>query len=111
MTCLPSQIEAVESQYRSMYGERDLPFPETYPQSCLLGCVSVVDVLTQDEYKEKFSESATQESVSEYVFVCEEPQELALKYAVTGDHKIWNLDKTIATAANAAIERTSPAIK
>eukprot|EP01134_Creolimax_fragrantissima_P006735 CFRG6735T1 len=107
----PSEIEEVESQYRSLYGEKDLPFPETYPSGCLLGCVTVVDCLTQDEYKNKFSTSATQESVSEFVFVCEEPHELALKYSISGDHKIWNLDKTVHSAASGAVERAIMSIK
>lgn len=29
----------------------DLPFPDSYPVSCLLGCVDVVDVIPQDEYR------------------------------------------------------------
>ena len=28
----------------------DIPFPETYPSGCLLGCVDVVDCLSQEEY-------------------------------------------------------------
>jgi hypothetical protein len=75
----PSEVEAVEAQYREIYkgkfsvevgmsavrafalcdccnyhiaaGE-SFDFPD-YPTSCLLGCVDLVDCLTQDEYQEK----------------------------------------------------------
>ena len=38
-----------------------LYFPSDYPTSCLLGCVNVVDCLSQDDYKENVCEPHTVE--------------------------------------------------
>ena len=60
-------------------------FPSNLPTSCLLGCVDVVDVLPQEEYRDMFPEG---ESNSPYVFVCTNPQELLVKFPMQGQHKI-----------------------
>ena len=55
------------------------------PTSCLLGCVDVVDVLPQEEYRELYPQG---ESNSPYVFICTNPQELLVKFPMQGQHKI-----------------------
>ena len=55
------------------------------PTSCLLGCVDVVDVLPQEEYRDMYPDG---ESNSPYVFVCTNPQELLVKFPMQGQHKI-----------------------
>ncbi|KAL9974438.1 hypothetical protein ACROYT_G011468 [Oculina patagonica] len=83
------EIAAVEGMYRALYGNENIAFPKQYPVSCLLGCVDLVDCLAQEDYKEEFPEG---ESESPYVFVCENPQQLTVKFPVKGQHKIWKLE-------------------
>jgi hypothetical protein len=66
-------------------------FPLTYPTGCLLGCVNIVDCLPQEEYRERYPDG---ESSSPFVFICESPQELPIRFPVVGKHKICEfLDK------------------
>lgn len=51
----------------------------------LLGFVTVVDVLSQDEYHEKYPENDLH---SPYVFICVDPHEIALKIPMKGKPKI-----------------------
>lgn len=62
-----------------------MKFPSSYPPSCLLGCVTLVDCLPQEEYRKKFPDG---ESESPFVFICDEPKELSLKFPILGRHKI-----------------------
>jgi hypothetical protein len=50
---VPSQQEIEELQrfYQVQKGVKPQEFPPHYPTSCLLGCVDVVDVLPQEEYR------------------------------------------------------------
>ena len=84
------EIDSVENMYKALYPEENLAFPKQYPSACLLGCVALVDCLSQEEYKEKYPNG---ESESDYVFVCENPQELIIKFHVKGKHKIWRLEQ------------------
>lgn len=81
------EISKLEHSYRVLKDER-LRFPETYPTSSLLGCVTVVDVLSQDEYRKRYPEG---ESDSPYVFICEDFLELPIKFPIQGKHKIYKL--------------------
>lgn len=53
LTCVYfwEKVRAVEDQYRSIYSVEGVPgdvsLPESYPTSCLLGCVEVVDCVPQ----------------------------------------------------------------
>lgn len=69
----------------------NLPFPASYPTSCLLGSVDVADVMSQEDYRETYPQG---ESSSPYVFICQNPQELLIKYPMSGQHKICKF-KTI----------------
>ena len=60
-------------------------FPPLLPTGCLLGCVDVTDVLGQEEYREQFPKG---ESDSSFVFICTNPQELLVKFPMSGKHKI-----------------------
>ena len=60
-------------------------FPEIYSTGCLLGCVTVVDVLTQEEYKKSYPDG---ENDSPYVFICENSFMLPIKFPIQGKHKI-----------------------
>ena len=97
-------IKAVEGMYRALYGNDNLAFPKHYPASCLLGCVDIVDCLAQEDYKEEFPGG---ESESPFVVVCENPQQLAVKFPVKGQHKIWKLDPAIHKSAKAGLRKAA----
>ncbi|MEE6524468.1 hypothetical protein FKM82_023962, partial [Ascaphus truei] len=65
----------------------DVAFPRDYPTGCLLGCVDVLDCLSQEQFKDQHP-SLSQESTSPFVFVCVNPQELLVKFPMKGQHKI-----------------------
>ncbi|XP_045216561.1 activating signal cointegrator 1-like [Mercenaria mercenaria] len=92
----PAEISELEHMYKTIYKNRDLQFPSHYPVGCLLGCVDVVDCLSQDTYQEQFPDG---ESSSPFVFICENPNELIVKFPVKGKHKIYKLDAHIHKAA------------
>ncbi|KAK1798454.1 hypothetical protein P4O66_006745, partial [Electrophorus voltai] len=82
----PQEMAQVEAMYRQIY-KRDLQFPEEYPTGCLLGCVSMTDCLSQEQFREQYSE-ISEESASPFVFICTNPQELLVKFPMKGKHKI-----------------------
>ena len=65
-----------------------LRFPSQYPTSCLLGCVNIVDCLPQEEYHIKFPDG---ECDSPFVFICEDAQELPIRFPIQGKNKICKL--------------------
>ncbi|KAK9302240.1 hypothetical protein QLX08_005685 [Tetragonisca angustula] len=89
------EISNVEQCYRLLKNEK-LMFPEIYSTGCLLGCVTVVDVLTQEEYKKSYPDG---ENDSPYVFICENSFMLPIKFPIQGKHKIYKLDPKIHHAA------------
>lgn len=82
----------------------NVKFPSLYPTGCLLGCVSVVDCLPQEEYRIKYPDG---ESDSPFVFICEEPKELPIKFPIQGKHKIYKLEKKIHEAASKSLEHVA----
>merc|ERR1712150_433721 len=99
----PSETEVNELQsfYRTLH-KGDIPFPMNLPTSCLLGCVDVVDVLPQEEYRELYPQG---ESNSPYVFICTNPQELLVKFPMQGQHKIYKMDTNIHNAAKKSAKK------
>lgn len=65
-----------------------IQFPTQYPSGCLLGCVLVQNCLPQEDYREEYPNG---ESDSPFVFVCNEPQELPIRFPVRGEHKICKI--------------------
>lgn len=63
----------------------NLKFPETYPTGCLLGCVTVTDVLSQEEYRKLYPIG---ECDSPYVFICENCYTLPINFPMKGKNKI-----------------------
>ncbi|XP_057322102.1 activating signal cointegrator 1 isoform X1 [Microplitis mediator] len=88
------EITSLENHYRHL--SENLKFPKSYPTGCLLGCVTVVDVLAQDEYRKIYPDG---DSDSPYVFICQDTHELSLKFPMQGKNKIYKLDKQIHKAA------------
>ncbi|NP_001085378.1 thyroid hormone receptor interactor 4 L homeolog [Xenopus laevis] len=87
------EISELETSYRVLL-QKAVQFPKDYPTSCLLGCVDVLDCLSQEQFKEQYP-SMNQESGSPFVFICNNPQELLIKFPIKGQHKIWKLDSKI----------------
>ncbi|XP_076751440.1 activating signal cointegrator 1 [Xylocopa sonorina] len=95
------EISNAEHYYRVLKDEK-LKFPEIYSTSCLLGCVTVVDVLPQEEYRKNYPEG---ESDSPYVFICENFYALPIKFPIQGKHKIYKLDPKVHHAALKMLEK------
>ena len=88
---LPDDIKQAEHLYQMLKNNEFIRFPTQYPTSCLLGCVTVVDCLPQEEYRKKFPEG---ESDSPFVFICEDPKVLPIRFPVQGKHKICEYSYT-----------------
>nr|XP_040580696.1 LOW QUALITY PROTEIN: activating signal cointegrator 1-like [Lepeophtheirus salmonis] len=97
----PKEIQALQEFYKSMYKNPDLKFPVDLPTSCLLGSVDILDVLPQEDYREQFPNG---ESMSPFVFVADNPQELKLKLPMTGQHKIYKLNPQIHKALSKSLK-------
>ena len=76
-------------------------FPTTYPTSALLGCVSVIDCLSHEDYIANDPDG--EENGSAYVFICTKPRALSMPMRISGQHKIWPLPSDMAVAAKAAL--------
>lgn len=63
----------------------NIKFPETYPMGVLLGCVTVTNVLAQEEYRKLYPDG---QSESPYVFICENCYTLPIPFPIKGQHKI-----------------------
>ncbi|KAI1889412.1 hypothetical protein AGOR_G00162610 [Albula goreensis] len=74
----PQEISQVEAQYRQLFC-KEPRFPRDYPTGCLLGCVNMTDCLSQEQYREQFPDTC-EESMSPFVFICSNPQELLVKF-------------------------------
>lgn len=81
----PDEVRELESFYRQHYKDENLTFPTQYPSSVLLGCVNVIDCLPQEEYRKIYPDG---ESESPFVFICDNPQELSIRFPIKGMHKI-----------------------
>lgn len=79
------EIKELESFYLKHYKDENLKFPTQYPSGVLLGCVHVTDCLPQEEYRKVYPNG---ESDSPFVFICDDPQELSVRFPVKGEHKI-----------------------
>jgi len=97
-------IQTLENFYKSRgVSPRAFPPPNGYPTSCLLGCVDVQEVLSQEEYQ---AAHPMGESASPYVFICSNPQELVVKFPMSGKHKIYKLDSNLHNAAKKTAKKS-----
>lgn len=96
------EVSSIEAAYQHLSNE-EVEFPKTYPTGCLLGCVTVTDVLSQEEYDKLHPNNHVD---SPYVFVCENFFELPIKYPIQGKHKMYKLDAVIHRAALNCLEKT-----
>lgn len=84
----PNSLDALCSRglnNPALFFTENIRFPINYPTGCLLGCVTVVDVLSAEEYNKQYPEG---ESDSPYIFICEDCYELPIKFPMQGKHKI-----------------------
>ncbi|XP_078034387.1 activating signal cointegrator 1 [Augochlora pura] len=96
-------ISNLEHFYRLQKND-NIIFPESYPPSSLLGCVTVTDVLPQEEYRKVYPHG---ENDSPYVFICENFQSLQVKFPIQGKHKIYKLEPKIHQAAVKILEKAT----
>ncbi|KAJ3688854.1 hypothetical protein LUZ61_018018 [Rhynchospora tenuis] len=97
-------IRAMEEFYREIYavnGITDIKFPEHYPVSRLLGCVEVVGCLKSEELVswEDVPESVRLEGLTDFCWLCENPQRLLIPFEMRGYQGVYNLEKRIFEAA------------
>lgn len=85
-------VKEMENFYRGHIKDENLKFPSQYPSAVLLGCVKVTDCLPQEEYRKIYPNG---ESDSPFVFICDDPQELPVRFPVKGEHKICKFIKKV----------------
>ncbi|KAG5328821.1 TRIP4 protein, partial [Acromyrmex heyeri] len=95
------EVSNIKQSYRILKNDK-IEFPENYPTSCLLGCVTITDVLSQQEYRKLYPEG---ESESPYVFICENSYMLPIQFPMKGKHKIYKMDKKLHQAASKCLEK------
>ncbi|WOL09880.1 hypothetical protein Cni_G18633 [Canna indica] len=100
----PETIKAMEDFYREIYavnGVKNIKFPEHYPVSRLLGCVDVVGCLKSEELVcwEEVPESVRLEGLTEFCWLCENPQKLLIPFEMRGYQRVYNLERRIHDAA------------
>lgn len=66
----------------------DVEFPKRYPTGCLMGCVNVVDCLSQEEYITQYPQG---ENESPFMFICKDPIMMTNHFPIKGQHKICEL--------------------
>ncbi|ELK24872.1 Activating signal cointegrator 1 [Myotis davidii] len=82
----PQEVSELQTTYRFLRG-KDVEFPNDYPSGCLLGCVDLIDCLSQNQFKDQYPDMS-QESDSPFVFICTNPQEMIVKFPIKGNPKI-----------------------
>ncbi|CAF2037202.1 unnamed protein product [Rotaria magnacalcarata] len=96
-------ILSMEQFYKSRNdSDHKIDFPTEYPTSALLGCVELVDCLDRNSYLEQFPDG---ESDCDFVFICENPQELFFKLPMRGQNKIYKMEKHAHQAAKKILLR------
>ncbi|KAI6692719.1 hypothetical protein NL676_020429 [Syzygium grande] len=113
-----STIKAMEQFYREIYavnGITEIKFPEHYPVSRLLdkcidnwnvlpmkkGVSEVVGCVRGEELAswDGVPEGVRLEALTDYCWLCEQPQKLVIPFEMRGYQKIYNLEKKIYEAA------------
>ncbi|TVU44256.1 hypothetical protein EJB05_03692 [Eragrostis curvula] len=96
----PETIKAMEDFYREIYavnGITDIKFPDHYPVSRLLGCVEVVGCVRSQELVcwEHVPESVRLEGLTDFCWLCENPQKLVVPFEMRGYQGVYNLERRI----------------
>ncbi|XP_059036749.1 activating signal cointegrator 1 isoform X6 [Mustela lutreola] len=104
----PQEVSELQTTYRVLRG-KDVEFPNDYPSGCLLGCVDLIDCLSQKQFKDQYPDMS-QESDSPFVFICTNPQEMIVKFPIKGNPKIWKLDSKIHQGAKKGLMKQNKAV-
>ncbi|XP_066164550.1 uncharacterized protein [Oryza sativa Japonica Group] len=93
-------IKAMEEFYREIYaldGITNITFPHHYPVSRLLGCVEVVGCVTSQELAswEHVPQSVRLEALTDFCWLCENPQKLVVPFDMRGYQGVYNLERRI----------------
>ncbi|KAL6976989.1 hypothetical protein U1Q18_025773 [Sarracenia purpurea var. burkii] len=91
-------IKVMEDFYREIYavnGITDLKFPQHYPVSRLIGCVEVVGCLRREELAcwKEVPEALRLEGLTEFCWLCEQPQKLIAPVEMRGYQGVYNLER------------------
>ncbi|OQR68068.1 activating signal cointegrator 1-like [Tropilaelaps mercedesae] len=92
----PAEIEKVLNTYRLISPTMSEKTPKQFPSGVLIGCVDIVDCLSQAKYREDFPQGEISDS---YVFICENPQSLKTPLPMRGKAKIFKLEPRLHNAA------------
>ena len=95
--------KSIEDMYTELFAlDNVVPtFPKHYPKSCLLGCIDLKAVVSQETFQQLPLRPAVKgESSSPFVFLCSNPRKLIMPLQnKESDHKIWNLTKDVMNKA------------
>ncbi|KAL6909609.1 hypothetical protein ACP4OV_001890 [Aristida adscensionis] len=96
----PDTIKAMEDFYREIYavdGITDVHFPHHYPVSRLLGCVEVVGCVRSQELVcwEDVPHSVRLEGLTDFCWLCENPQKLVVPFEMRGYQGVYNLERRV----------------
>ena len=106
----PDDVAKYEAFYTEVFqlefgrGAGKPQFPLHYPTSCLVGCVHVVDVVARETFETwgSLPTSAKLEGDSNgsgFYFLCQEQKRMVLPFQMSGQHKLWKLDRKDAERA------------
>ncbi|KAF4017388.1 hypothetical protein G4228_008763 [Cervus hanglu yarkandensis] len=104
----PQEVSELQTTYLFLRG-KDVEFPNDYPSGCLLGCVDLIDCLSQKQFKDQYPDMSQEESDSPFVFICTNPQEMIVKFPIKGNPKIWKLDSKIHQGAKKGLMKQNKA--
>lgn len=111
-------VEQIETQYKQMNRKG---FPKYYPQGVILGCVDVIDCISQEKYQKTIPEHE-KESQSSFVFICKNPRRLVVcnycifttfakvPLGILGKPGVYSLDKDTVQRAQLGL-RSLPQIE
>uniref|UniRef100_A0ACD5TC36 Uncharacterized protein n=1 Tax=Avena sativa TaxID=4498 RepID=A0ACD5TC36_AVESA len=96
----PGTVAAMEDFYREIHavgGVTHIDFPQHYPVSRLLGCVEVVGCVRSEELVcwEDVPESVRLEGLTDFCWLCENPQKLVIPFEMRGYQGVYNLEKRV----------------
>ena len=109
---MESEVDAVLSQYEAIAEAREglQPYykrPESFPTSCLLGCVDVVDCVPGEVLRQQadVGEEATD---CAFGFVLDNPCRLTIPPHVLGQPKIYPLDPKLVSRCQTQLRHVVP---
>ncbi|KAM3280367.1 hypothetical protein ACQJBY_047265 [Aegilops geniculata] len=96
----PDTVAAMEDFYREIYavdGVHRIDFPQHYPVSRLLGCVEVVGCVRSEELVcwEDVPQSVRLEGLTDFCWLCENPQKLVVPFEMRGYQGVYNLERRV----------------